>query len=48
MAQREGPEARVIVLLQPRSILTGLGILLGVAAAVKFAMLARAGHDPRE
>ena len=40
---RGGPEARVVVLLQPRSILTGLGILLGVAAAVKFTMLAQAG-----
>jgi predicted PurR-regulated permease PerM len=35
--------ARVVVLFQPRSVLTALGVLLAVIAAVEFVLLARAG-----
>jgi predicted PurR-regulated permease PerM len=35
--------ARVVVVFQPRSILTALGVLLAVIAAVKFMLLAQAG-----
>jgi len=34
---------RVVVIFQPRSILTALGVLLAVIAAVKFMLLAQAG-----
>ena len=34
---------RVVVLFHPRSVLTALGVLLAVVAAVEFALLARAG-----
>jgi predicted PurR-regulated permease PerM len=34
---------RVVVLFQPRSVLTALGVLLAVIAAVEFMLLARAG-----
>jgi predicted PurR-regulated permease PerM len=37
------PQARVVVIFQPRSILIALGVLLGVVAAVEFVLLARAG-----
>src|SRR4051795_4723875 len=36
-------EGRVVVVFQPRSILTALGVLLAVMAAVEFALLAQAG-----
>jgi predicted PurR-regulated permease PerM len=37
------PQGRVIVVFHPRSILTALGVLLGVVAAVEFMLLAQAG-----
>jgi len=39
-----GPQpGRVVVLFQPRSILTALGVLLAVVAAIEFMLLAQAG-----
>jgi predicted PurR-regulated permease PerM len=41
---RDGmPQGRVVVIFHPRSVLMALGVLLGVIAAVEFALLARAG-----
>jgi predicted PurR-regulated permease PerM len=37
------PQGRVVVIFHPRSVLMALGVLLGVIAAVEFALLARAG-----
>jgi predicted PurR-regulated permease PerM len=37
-----GREGRVVVIFQPRSILTALGVLVGVVAAIEFMMLAQA------
>src|SRR3954453_809958 len=36
-------EGRVVVVFQPRSVLTALGVLLAVIAAVEFMLLAQAG-----
>src|SRR3954464_7805988 len=36
-------EGRVVVVFHPRSVLTALGVLLAVIAAVEFMLLARAG-----
>ena len=41
---RAGPtQGRVVVIFHPRSILTALGVVLAVIAAVEFALLAQAG-----
>jgi predicted PurR-regulated permease PerM len=37
------PQGRVVVVFHPRSILTALGVLLAVVAAVEFMLLAQAG-----
>ena len=42
-AQAGGTPARVVVVFNPRSILTALGVLLAVVAAVEFMLLAQAG-----
>jgi len=43
VARRGAIQERVVVLFHPRSILTALGVLLGVVLAVGFVFLARAG-----
>jgi predicted PurR-regulated permease PerM len=42
-AQADGTPARVVVVFNPRSILTALGVLVGVVAAIEFTLLAQAG-----
>src|SRR3954454_18273857 len=41
--QAGAADGRVVVVFQPRSILTALGVLLAVIAAVEFMLLAEAG-----
>src|SRR4051812_19599145 len=41
--QPDGRQGRVVVVFHPRSVLTALGVLLAVIAAVEFMLLARAG-----
>jgi predicted PurR-regulated permease PerM len=42
-ARQDGAQDRVVVLFHPRSVLTALGVLLGVVIAVGFVVLAQAG-----